>query len=99
MSNYATRTDLEKATGVDTDLDLDSLKAEIDNTYVDKLKIVDLSKLGKVVNNEVLKFRKKKIPDTGELVKRTDNNAKITEIEGKIPSITGLATTAALTTV
>ena len=60
MSNYATRTDLEKATGVDTDLDLDSLKAEIDNTYVDKLKIVDLSKLGKVVNNEVLKFRKKK---------------------------------------
>ena len=59
MSNYATRTDLEKATGVDTDLDLDSLKAEIDNTYVDKLKIVDLSKLGKVVNNEVLKFRKK----------------------------------------
>ena len=30
---------------------------------------------------------------------KTDYNAKITEIEGKITSITGLATTASLTTV
>ena len=32
------------------------------------------------------------------LVKKSDYNAKITEIEGKIPSIGGLATHATLTT-
>ena len=34
-----------------------------------------------------------------DLAKRTDLNAKITEIEGEIPSITGLATNSALTAV
>ena len=34
-----------------------------------------------------------------DLAKKTDLNAKITEIEGKIPSITGLATNSALTAV
>ena len=33
------------------------------------------------------------------MVKKADFNAKITEVEGKILSITGLATTSALTTV
>ena len=33
------------------------------------------------------------------MVKKTNFNAKVTEIEGKIPSITGLATNSALTTV
>ena len=33
--------------------------------------------------------------NTSELVKRTDYNAKITEIKGKTTSITGLAFTAA----
>ena len=33
------------------------------------------------------------------LKKKTDYNAKITEIEGKIPSINGLATNAALRTI
>ena len=32
-------------------------------------------------------------------LKETDFNAKVTEIEGKIPSITGLATNSALTVV
>ena len=41
----------------------------------------------------------KKIPDSGKFVKKTNYNAKITETEGKIPSITGLATTAALTAI
>ena len=36
--------------------------------------------------------------DISELVKKADN-AKITEIEGKITSIAGLATTSALNTV
>ena len=36
----------------------------------------------------------KKIPDTSSLVKKTDYSSKITEIEGKISSSTGLALTA-----
>ena len=41
----------------------------------------------------------KKIPDASGLVKKTNYNVKNTEIEVKIPSITGLAATAALTAV
>ena len=40
-----------------------------------------------------------KIPHVSDLVKKTDFNAKITEVEGKIPNITGLATSSALTAV
>ena len=42
---------------------------------------------------------KNKIPDTSSLVKKTDFNAKITEIEGKMPSISGLAINVALNAV
>ena len=48
--------------------------------------------------DQVLKVEKK-IPDISDLIKKTDFNTKITEVEGKIPSITGLATRSALTTV
>ena len=41
----------------------------------------------------------KKIPDTSDLAKKTDLNATITEIENKIPGMTGLATNSALTPV
>ena len=42
----------------------------------------------------------KKIPDTSGLIKKkTDFSSKITEIEDKIPSISGLATNSALTAV
>ena len=55
----------------------------------------DKSDLEKKINNT-----DKKIPNTSGLVKKADYTTKITEIEGKIPSITtGLGTTAALTTV
>ena len=40
-----------------------------------------------------------KIPDTSGLVKKTDYNTEITEIEGKIPNVTNLATKTALTTI
>ena len=40
-----------------------------------------------------------KIPHTSRLVKKTDYKTKITEIEGKLPSISGLATNSALTAV
>ena len=39
------------------------------------------------------------IPDTSDQPKKADLNAKITEIESKIPSITGLATNSAVSAV
>ena len=44
-------------------------------------------------------FRKRKNLILVDLLKKTDCNAKITKIEDKIPSISGLATSAALTVV
>ena len=41
----------------------------------------------------------KRIPDTTGLIKKSDYNARITEIERKIPSNAGLAATAALNVV
>ena len=41
----------------------------------------------------------KKISHTSGLLKKTDYNAKISEIESKLPSIGSLVTNAALTTV
>ena len=45
-----------------------------------------------------IKYRKK-ILDTSSLVKKTNYSPKISEIESKMPSISGLATTSALTAV
>ena len=113
LSNYATKSDLKNATGIDTSklaakFDLVSLKAEVDKLDTDKLKSVptnlsnlkskvdkldivklettpvDLSKLSNVVKNEV--------------VKKTEYNAKIKNIEDKIPDITKLATKTILNT-
>ena len=107
LSNYATKADLKNAAGVDTSKlaaksDLASLKAEVDKWDIDKLKNeptnlsnlksevdkldigklettpVDLSKLSNVVKNDV--------------VKKDVYNAKIKNIEDKIPDITNLAT-------
>ena len=62
LSNYTTKTDLKKATGVVTSKlaaksDSTILKAEIDKNDLDKLQTapVDLSKLSNVLNNEVVK--------------------------------------------
>ena len=41
----------------------------------------------------------KKIPITSNLVKKSDYNAKVSEIQDKIPSISGLGTTSALTAI
>ena len=52
--------------------------------------------------NQTLKKKsdsEKKIPDTSDLAKKTDLNVKITEIESKIPIITGLTTNSSLTAV
>ena len=105
FSNYATKADLKYATGVDTldfakktdlahlksdvdklDIDklinvpsnLSNLKSKVDKLDVDKLVSVDLSKLSDVVKNDV--------------IKKYVYNAKIKNIEDKIPDLTNLAT-------
>ena len=90
--NYATKADIKNILHVDTSsfalkTSLVSLKTEVDKLDVNKLVPVpvDLSKLNDVVKNDV--------------VKKTDYNAKITEIENKIPDISNLATKTALNTV
>ena len=47
---------------------------------------------------QINRNQKTKIPDTNGLVEKIDYNTKITEIEGKIPDISNLATKTALTT-
>ena len=61
LSNYATKTDVKKATGIDTSnialkSNLAKLKTEVDKLDVDNVKAapVDLSKLSDVVINEVV---------------------------------------------
>ena len=81
-----------------------NLKSEVDKLDVDKL--TDLSKLSDVVKNDVVKktdynklVAKVDNIDTSGLVIKTGYNTKITEIEGKIPDISSLATKTALITV
>ena len=92
LSNYATKADIKNISHVDTSsfalkINLANLKTEVDKLDIDKLKPLpgDASKLSNVVTNEV--------------VKKTDYNTKITEIENKIPDTSNLATKTALTSV
>ena len=107
LPNYATKADLKNATGANTSklakrVNLASLKSNVDQLDLDKLKNVptnlknlkskvdkldvdllvpvpvDLSKPSDVVKNDA--------------VKKDVYNAKIKNIEGKIPDITNLAT-------
>ena len=92
LSNYATKADIKNISHVDTSslalkTNLAHLKTEVDKLDIDELVPVpnDLSKLSNGVKNDV--------------IKKTDNNAKITEIENKIPNISNLATKTSLNTV
>ena len=97
LSNYATKFDLKNTTGVDTlqfskKDDLDNLKLEVDKLDVDKLEKLnanelkpvptDLNKLSDVVKNDV--------------AKKDIYNAKIEDIDDKIPDIINLATNTAV---
>ena len=113
MRNYATKTDIKNISHVDISSytlksNLASLKTEVDKLGIDKLKSsatnlsnlkskvdrldidklasvpVDLSNLSNVVKNEV--------------VKKIEYNAKVKNIEDKIPDITNLATKTILNT-
>ena len=66
-----------------------NLKTKVDKLDIDKLATVpvDLSKLSNVVKNDVVKLvAKLNNINTSGLVKKTDYNTKITEIEDKIPN-------------
>ena len=80
LPNYATKADIKNISHVDTSsfalkTNLANLKTEAGKLDIDKLVPVpvDLSKLSDVVKTDV--------------IKKTDYNAKITEIENKIPNI------------
>ena len=91
LSNYETKTDLKTITHADNSsfaskTNLAALKTEVDKLDSDKLKTVppDLAKLTNVVDNDV--------------VKKTDYNTKITELNDKIPNKTNLVTKSSVTT-
>ena len=81
LTNYATKTDLNNITHVDTSsfaskTNLAALKTEVDKIDIDKLKTAptDLAKLTNAVEND--------------LVKKTVYNTKVTSIEGQLAGIT-----------
>ena len=105
LSNYAIKTDLKNATGIDTSsfakkVDLASLKSSVDKLDIDKLKNVptnlsDLkSKVDKLDVDKLLPVVLSKLSDVAknDVVKKDIYNAKIKYIEDKIPDITNLAT-------
>ena len=82
------------------------MKIKVDKVVVDKLVSVptDLTKLSDVVKDEVVQkdvcdklIKKINVNDTSKLVKKTDYDAKIRDIEGKIPSVSNVATTDVVT--
>ena len=81
LTNYATKTDLNNITHVDTSsfaskTNLAALKSEVDKIDIDKLKTAptDLAKLTNAVENE--------------LVKKTVHNTKVTSVETQIAGLT-----------
>ena len=106
LSNYATKTDLKNATGVDASsfakkIDLADLKSDVDILDIDKLKDVPsgLSSLkSKVDELDVDKLvpapvNLSKLSDIvrNDIVKKDVYNAKIKNIEDEIPDITNLS--------
>ena len=111
LPNSAIKSDLKNATGVDAskfakNANLSSIKSKIDKLDIDELEttpvdlsnLIDVVKVTKIVVKKTIyeKLVKKVNPiDTSGLIKKTSYDNKITEIEGKIPSISGLAIIAA----
>ena len=94
--------DIDKLVLVPTDLS--KLSNVVKNNVVKKTEYDKL--VGKANNFDTNEFVFKmkselenKILDTSDLVKKTDYNPKVTDIEGKIPDVSSLATKTVLTTV
>ena len=104
LSNYATKTDIKNISHVDTSsfalkVNLANLKTEVDKLDIDKLVPipVDLSKLSDVVKNDIVKkivynklVAKVDNIDTSYFVLKIKYNTDKTELENKIPDISGL---------
>ena len=102
LSNYGTKTDLTNIPHVDTSsfalkTNLAGLKTEIDKLDIDKLAPdpVDLSKLGDVVKNDVVKkavyeklAAKVNNIDTSAFVLKTKYQTDKSDLEKKIPDVT-----------
>ena len=102
LSNYATKTDLENTTHIDTSSfalksNLASPKTEVDKLDIDKLApaTVDLSKLSHAVKNDLVKkavydklAAKVDNIDTDAFVLKTKYQTVKTELENKIPDVT-----------
>ena len=74
---------------------LKKLSNQLDTKLVEIVNNIDTSGFDTTDKTEL----ENTIPDTSRHVKETDYNSGITEIENKIPSISGLATNSALTAV
>ena len=115
LSNYATKADIKNISHVDTSsfalkTNLANLKTEVDKLDIDKLVPVptDLSKLSNVVKNDVIKkdvydklvARVNNINiDTGKFILKSDYDADKTELENKVPDVSGFASKTALAAV
>ena len=102
LSNYGTKTDLTNIPHVDTSsfalkTNLAGLKTEVDKLDIDKLAPdpVDLSKLGDVVKNDVVKkavyeklAAKVNNIDTSAFVLKTKYQTDKADLEKKIPDVT-----------
>ena len=111
LSNFATKTDLKNATGIDTSsfaekVNLANLKSNVDKSDIDKLKIIPTnlsnlkSKIDKIDVDKLVPF----LVDLSKLSNVVKNdidkndvyNAKIKKIEDKIPDITNLTSKSTL---
>ena len=104
LSNYPIKQDINDITHVDTSnsalkTNLTNLKTEIDKLDIDKSVPIpnDLSKLSNVVKNGIVKkveynklVTKVSNIDTSDFVLKTKYSTDKTELENKIPNISGL---------
>ena len=104
LSNYATKSDIRNISHVDTSsfalkINLANLKSEVDKLDIGKLKPIptDLSKLSNVVKNDVVKkdvddklVTKVNDINTSGVVLKTKYDTGKSELENKIPDISGL---------
>ena len=78
----------------------DVVKKAVFDKLAEKVNNIDTNRFVLKTKNDTDKTELENAnPDTSGLVKKTDYNAKITEIEDKITPITGFAATSALTAV
>ena len=107
LSNYATKADIKSNSHIDTSSfalksNLAILKTEVDKLDIDKLQSLPTnlsnlkSKVDKLYLNKLAPVKNEKVKN--DVVKKTEYNAKIKNIEDKRPDITNLATKTILNT-